>query len=80
MAERGKFYIWDGAALRAAREAAGLSREQVAVAVSKSATAIVQFETDYRSPAKETLKALAIAVGVRPRDLVIEDPMFAEAP
>lgn len=60
------------AKLRALRENAGESREQVAVAVGRSYSGIVLFETGKRVPTAEVIERLAIHYGV-PIDALFTD-------
>jgi transcriptional regulator with XRE-family HTH domain len=72
-------YHFDGARLRAAREAAGLTREEVASRIDRSVSTVTLTELNYRPPALETLGAMAAAVGVRVDDLFVLDLDNAEA-
>lgn len=55
---------FDGPRLRAEREAAGLTLEQVAVSVGLTASAVYGFETGRFRPSAATLGRLADALGV----------------
>jgi transcriptional regulator with XRE-family HTH domain len=55
--------------LRTRREAAGLTREQVAVALAKSARAIEAYERGYNVPPGNALVTLAGLYGVAVEDL-----------
>jgi transcriptional regulator with XRE-family HTH domain len=55
--------------LRAAREAAGLSRERAAVAIGRSYRSICQYEDGYNRPPANVLLALAEVYGVSVEDL-----------
>lgn len=55
---------FDGAQLRAAREAAGLTLEQVATSVGLTASAVYGFEADRFRPSAATLGRLADALNV----------------
>ena len=63
-------YRFSGARLRAAREAAGLTREEVAVRIRRSLSVVQFAETDKHEPGVEKAAALAAAVGVRVDDLL----------
>jgi transcriptional regulator with XRE-family HTH domain len=63
-------YRFSGARLRAAREAAGLTREEVAVRIHRSLTVVQFAETDKHQVGIEKAAALAAAVGVRVDDLL----------
>jgi transcriptional regulator with XRE-family HTH domain len=69
-------FILSPQALRAAREHAGLSREQLAIAVGRSASTITLYENGLRSPTRAVLMRLAAVLGVTPRSIVEEDPAF----
>jgi transcriptional regulator with XRE-family HTH domain len=71
------FFVFSGDKLRAARERAGQSREQLALAADLTASTITVYENGYRGPSRAALIRLAGALGVSPRELVDEDPMFA---
>lgn len=60
---------YDPAALRRAREVAGLSQEAVAKRAGLARSNYVVYETGRLSPAGSTLAALAAAVEVEPRAL-----------
>jgi len=64
-------YRVSGARLKAAREAAGLSREEVAVRIHRSLTVVQFAETDNHEPGIEKASALAATVGVRVDDLIV---------
>jgi transcriptional regulator with XRE-family HTH domain len=65
------------ARLRAAREAAGLSRERAAIAVDRSYRSICNYEDGRGVPSARTLIALAEVYGVAVEDLV--DPEAVSA-
>jgi transcriptional regulator with XRE-family HTH domain len=73
------FYVFSGPKLRDRRESLDMSREALAIAVDRSASGIALYETGYRTPSRAVLLQLAAALGVSPRELVDEDPVFAEA-
>jgi transcriptional regulator with XRE-family HTH domain len=58
------------ARLRAAREAAGLSRERAAIAVDRSYRSICNYEDGAGVPSARTLIALAEVYGVTVEELV----------
>ena len=62
------------ARIRAAREAAGLSRERAALAVDRSYHAIVQYESGQTNPSSAILLALAETYGVKVEDLTEKAP------
>jgi transcriptional regulator with XRE-family HTH domain len=70
----------DPAALRRAREAAGLSRVQTAFLIKKSVESVDAWETARRRPSAATLLLLAKVFGVDVYDLVaeVDDPAVAE--
>jgi len=70
---------FSGPKLRAVRERVGLSREQLAVAVPCSASAIVKWENGYGPPKRPTLLRLLRVLDCPIEDLVEPDPDFAEA-
>lgn len=55
---------------RRRREAAGKSRERVAVDLDVSVWTIANYETGRTAPRLDTLDRLAAAVGARPADLI----------
>jgi transcriptional regulator with XRE-family HTH domain len=57
-----------GAKLRSAREAAGLTREQVAALIHRSEAAVCVYELDYRQPPPVKLVELAHVYGCRVED------------
>lgn len=61
---------FSGTRLRAAREDAGLSREQLAVAVTRAATTVASWECGRKIPHPDTIFAIARALGVKPQDLM----------
>ncbi len=73
------FFIFSGELLREAREGQHMSREQLAIASHLSASAITVYENGYRSPSRAAILRLAAALGVDPRALVVDDPMFEVA-
>jgi transcriptional regulator with XRE-family HTH domain len=73
------FFVFSGDKLRAVREGVGQSREQLALAAGLTASTITVYENGFRGPSRPALIRLAGALGVSPRDLVDEDPAFAEA-
>jgi transcriptional regulator with XRE-family HTH domain len=70
------FFVFSGTALREIREGKNMSREILGTAVGKSASAIGLYELGYRAPDRAVLLRLASALGVDPRALVVDDPMF----
>jgi transcriptional regulator with XRE-family HTH domain len=58
------------ARLRAAREAAGLSRERVAIAIGRSWRSICNYEGGHAAPSAHSLLALAELYGVAVDDLL----------
>jgi transcriptional regulator with XRE-family HTH domain len=56
---------FSGTRLRQLREAAGYSREQVAVAIHRSWNAVYQYERGETSPGAEALAALAALLNCR---------------
>lgn len=50
-----------------------MSREQLALEIGRTANAIVRYETGHGQPSIATLGALGAALGVDPRDLLVED-------
>jgi transcriptional regulator with XRE-family HTH domain len=72
-------FIFSGTKLREIRERNGFSREQLALASGVAAATVSVYENGYRRPSRAALLRLAAALGVSPRDLVDEDPAFAEA-
>lgn len=60
---------FSGPALRAARERAGKSREQLAVDIDRSYQSIINYERRGMKPSTEVLPKLAVAVGVKISDL-----------
>jgi transcriptional regulator with XRE-family HTH domain len=70
------FFVFSGAKLRDARERAGQSREQLALAADLTASTISVYENGYRGPSRAALIRLAEALGVSPRQLVDDDPTF----
>jgi DNA-binding XRE family transcriptional regulator len=63
---------FSGRRLRELREEAGYSREQVAVAISRTWHSIYQFERDELKPGREAQEALADLLGVRMDDFYVE--------
>lgn len=53
-----------------AREAAGLSREQLATAIGRSHATVVSYELDRQDPLLRTLRAIARALGTTSADLL----------
>lgn len=72
-------FVFSGQKLRARREEASESREQLSVDANVSHSAIVLYETGHRNPSRAVLLRLAAALECSPRDLVDEDPAFVEA-
>lgn len=72
-------YRFSGSKLHALREQAGLSREQLAVAVPCSGPSVVKWELDYGAPSRDKLLRLMHVLGCSLADLVEIDPDFAEA-
>jgi transcriptional regulator with XRE-family HTH domain len=64
-------YQFSGARFKAAREAAGLTREEVAVLIGRSVTTVQFVETDKHEPGAGKAATLAAAVGVRVDDLLV---------
>jgi transcriptional regulator with XRE-family HTH domain len=60
---------FSGEALRMAREAAGLSREELAVAVGRTAQTIYRWERGHAVPYESAITAVARVLGVRPAEL-----------
>jgi transcriptional regulator with XRE-family HTH domain len=69
-------YTFSPQLLREVRKRKGLSREQLAIAAGSSYSAISLAENGYRVPARAVLLRYAAALGVSPRDLVLDDPAF----
>jgi transcriptional regulator with XRE-family HTH domain len=69
-------YVFSPELLREVRVRKGLSREALAIASGSSYSAICLAENGYRVPKRAMLIAYADALGVSPRDLVVEDPAF----
>jgi transcriptional regulator with XRE-family HTH domain len=69
-------YLFSARQLLYLRTRAGLSREQLALAVRLSASAITLYENGYRTPAQPVLLRLAAALGVSPSELA--EPEFTE--
>lgn len=65
------FFAFSGQRLREARELRGLSPEQLALAIGKTANAIVRYETGHGQPSIITLAALGAALGIDPRELIV---------
>ena len=65
-----------GNAIRSERYRKGLSQRQVALAVNTSTATVSNTETGHREVAPETMRAIAVAVGLDPRDF----PELAELP
>jgi len=63
---------FSGTRLREYREAAGYSREQIAVAIRRSWNAIYQYERDALTPGREAQEAMAELLGVRMDDFYVE--------
>jgi transcriptional regulator with XRE-family HTH domain len=59
-----------GGALRAAREAAGLTQAQLAERAGLHLSAITRFEQGWREPSLSTAAALAKALGIKVDDLL----------
>jgi transcriptional regulator with XRE-family HTH domain len=62
-----------GDRIRRAREAAGLTRTQLAAAVDLSAQSVAAYEYEWRVPTVGTLCAIAAEVGVPVGGLLAED-------
>lgn len=73
------FFIFAGDHLRELRDARGWTREQLAVSSGCSVAMVASAELGYRNPSRRLMLRWAAALGVSPRDLVAEDPMFSEA-
>ena len=65
-------YHLDPDRIRQAREAVGMSREALGVAVGRSASSIALYECGRGSPTVAVLEALVDALGVSPGDLFTE--------
>jgi transcriptional regulator with XRE-family HTH domain len=63
---------FSGRSLRAAREMAGLSREQLATAVTRTAKTVAEWETGKGRPRQATVFAIARALRCRPSDLMAD--------
>jgi transcriptional regulator with XRE-family HTH domain len=63
--------VIDGDRLRQVRESAGLSREQVAVAVGLTAGAITHYELGNRGPAPDTLARLCGVLGIEVAEVTL---------
>ena len=61
-------YRFSGAKLRAEREAAGRKREEIALAIGRSASLVTVYELSYRQPPPPVLMALAEVLGVHVED------------
>ncbi|MBA3737492.1 MAG: helix-turn-helix transcriptional regulator [Actinobacteria bacterium] len=68
-------FVFSGRKLQRAR--GELPREALALSVGVSAAAVAHWEANRRSPSRAMIRQLAGELGVEPRDLVDEDPMFA---
>jgi transcriptional regulator with XRE-family HTH domain len=62
-------YRFDGPALRAARERAGLTRAQLAAAVQRSPAAVLHYERGSAAPSTVVVLRLAAVLGIEPGDL-----------
>lgn len=67
---------FSGARLRAAREAAGISAERLAIATYPNPHTIEAYEADTAHPSYGSLVRLAAAVGVEPSDLLDPSDVF----
>jgi transcriptional regulator with XRE-family HTH domain len=61
---------FSGSRLRAAREAAGLSRERVALDIGRSYESVASYELGRVTPPLEVLGTLAALYGVQTADLL----------
>ena len=64
--------MFNGQALRAAREKQGLTQEQLAVAAGSTAATISRLEGGVRPPTLETVSKLATALGLPMEALFVE--------
>lgn len=58
--------------LRERRRAAGLSQEQLAVAIGRSYSSVRFYERGVTTPPADVLTALAVAIGCAPTDFFTE--------
>jgi len=63
--------------LRSARQAAGLTRTELAAAINRGEQTVVSYELGRVQPPLATLDSLAAALSVRPGDLLEEAPADA---
>lgn len=64
---------FSGRALKAARLAAGLKPEQLAIEIGRSAASVLQYERDDNLPTVGTVCAIAAALNVSVADLFVAD-------
>jgi len=64
---------FSGPALRAARERAGVSREQLALDIGRSFNSIINYERGMNGPTVEILSRLADRLDIEPGDLFVEE-------
>ena len=69
-------FIFSGELLRKTREEQCVSREQLALDIGRTASAIVRYETGHGQPSIATLGALAAALDVDPRVLLVQESDF----
>lgn len=65
-------FRWDGARQRTLRQAAGQSPEQLAIAINRSASAIISYEIGRTTPPVGVAHQLARELGVTVADLLTE--------
>ncbi len=66
-------YRFNGQALRALREAAGLKREHLALATNRNTEAVVNWELGRAMPPADVLVVLCQTLNCRPEDLLFEE-------
>jgi len=72
-------FVFSASRLWAIREQLGWTREQLATESGLSYQSVFGYEHGHRVPSRASVLRLAAALGVSPRELVDEDPAFAEA-
>lgn len=65
---------FSGPELRRRRERAGMSRDQLGVAIDRCSYSVWRYEAGRASPSADVLPRLAFAVGCRVEDLFVEEP------
>jgi len=78
-APQGDFYRELGKLLRSARKTKGITQERLARAVALSRTSITNIELGQQPVPAHILVALARALGIRPADLLPQDPATAKS-